>query len=228
MIYLPVLLQPPNSSASVQMKTEGALCSTWKTYLFKAKQMSRVTALCASNNTTSPAPRRLGHLLHIWFGTGDVLGYGLSWFSCESETVIISFTQCLYSKKTGAVKMQEKKERWKEKKPSKRQREAEALGLEQAEAPGARVEQEMEVRREVEGEEENLVPAAMDPLEKGFLAHAQREQDRMNERLLKRTYSKKNKTVSGRLALFFTLPLRPFPLTQMRIIASVFWLQSEG
>ncbi|XP_030214420.1 autism susceptibility gene 2 protein isoform X6 [Gadus morhua] len=186
------------------MKTEGALCSTWKTYLFKAKQMSRDTALCASNNTTSPALRRLGHLLHIWFGTGDVLGYGLSWFSCESETVIISFTRCLYSKKTGAVKMQEKKERWKEKKPSKRQREAEALGLEQEEAPGARVEQEMEVRREVEGEEENLVPAAMDPLEKGFLAHAQREQDRMNERLLKRTYSKKNKTIK---------PLAPRPVT---------------
>ncbi|CAL8250460.1 unnamed protein product [Boreogadus saida] len=128
---------------------------------------------------------------------------------CDSRLGLITST----SKKTGAVKMQEKKERWKEKKPSKRQREAEALGLEQEEAPGARVEQEMEVRREVEGEEENLVPAAMDPLEKGFLAHAQREQARMNERLLKRTYSKKNKTVSGRLALFFTLPLRPFPLT---------------
>jgi len=115
---------------------------------------------------------------------------------------------------------EETKERWKEKKkPAKRQRQAQGrgrgLGLEpvvgvearevreeQAElSVEVRREEEEEemvvVRRQVEGEQENLVPAAaLDPLEKGFLAHAQREHSRMNERLLQRTYSKKNKTVS--------------------------------
>ena len=47
----------------------------------------------------------------------------------------------------------------------------------------------------VEEEEENVQPVE-DPLEKGFLHHAQREAERMTERLLKRTYSKKNKMVS--------------------------------
>lgn len=48
---------------------------------------------------------------------------------------------------------------------------------------------------EVEEEEENVQPV-VDPLENGFLHHAQREQERMTDRLLKRTYSKKNKMVS--------------------------------
>lgn len=70
--------------------------------------------------------------------------------------------------------MQEKKERWKEKKVAKRQKKED---------------------QEVEEEEENVQPV-VDPLENGFLHHAEREQERMNERLLKKTYSKKNKMVS--------------------------------
>ncbi|XP_056135782.1 fibrosin-1-like protein [Lampris incognitus] len=92
--------------------------------------------------------------------------------SSQEEDIIDGFAitsfislDCL--EKTGVVKTQEKKERWKEKKAAKRQREE---------------------------EEENVLPI-MDPLENGFLNHAQREQERMNERLLKRTYSKKNKTI---------------------------------
>lgn len=72
------------------------------------------------------------------------------------------------------MKSQEKKERWKEKKVAKRQKKED---------------------EEAVGEEENVQPA-VDPLENGFLHHAQREQERMNERLLKKTYSKKNKMVS--------------------------------
>lgn len=45
-------------------------------------------------------------------------------------------------------------------------------------------------------EEENVQPM-LDALENGFLHHAEREQERMNERLLKKTYSKKNKMVSA-------------------------------
>ncbi|KAF3696118.1 hypothetical protein EXN66_Car011794 [Channa argus] len=78
------------------------------------------------------------------------------------------------SKKTGVVKTQEKKERWKEKKVVKRQKKDE----------------------EVVAEEEENVQPVVDPLENGFLHHAQREQERMNERLLKKTYSKKNKMVA--------------------------------
>lgn len=78
-------------------------------------------------------------------------------------------------KKSGVVKAQEKKERWKEKKVAKRQKKDD---------------------EEVEEEEENVQPV-VDPLENGFLHHAQREQERMNERLLKKTYSKKNKMVSA-------------------------------
>ncbi|KAJ3607306.1 hypothetical protein NHX12_025616 [Muraenolepis orangiensis] len=108
------------------------------------------------------------------------------------------------------------KERLKEKKPTKRQREARCRVAEQQEVVQREEEQQEVVQREeeqqrqlqqqeeevvrqrqVEGEEENLVPAVLDPLEKGFLAHAQREEDRMKERLLKRTYSKKNKTMVG-------------------------------
>ena len=44
-----------------------------------------------------------------------------------------------------------------------------------------------------EEEAENVMPS--DPLENGFLHHAQREQERMNERLLKKTYSKRSKQV---------------------------------
>lgn len=72
------------------------------------------------------------------------------------------------------MKAQEKKERWKEKKVAKRQKKED---------------------QEVEEEEENVQPV-VDPLENGFLHHAEREQERMNERLLKKTYSKKNKMVS--------------------------------
>ncbi|KAK1893293.1 Dynein heavy chain-like protein MAL7P1.162 [Dissostichus eleginoides] len=82
-----------------------------------------------------------------------------------------------YEKKVGVVKTQEKKERWKEKKVAKRQKKDDKEEV------------------VVEEEEENVQPVE-DPLEKGFLHHAQREAERMTERLLKRTYSKKNKMVS--------------------------------
>lgn len=72
------------------------------------------------------------------------------------------------------MKAQEKKERWKEKKVAKRQKKED---------------------QEAAEEEENVQPV-VDPLENGFLHHAEREQERMNERLLKKTYSKKNKMVS--------------------------------
>lgn len=99
-------------------------------------------------------------------------------------------------KKSGVVKSQEKKERWKEKKVAKRQKREDE---ESAVVPVAAV--TVAAAAEEEEEEENVQPA-VDPLEKGFLHHAQREQERMNERLLKRTYSKKNKTVSPLLLLF--------------------------
>lgn len=83
-------------------------------------------------------------------------------------------------KTSGVVKAQEKKERWKEKKVAKRQKKED---------------------QEVEEEEENVQPV-VDPLENGFLHHAEREQERMNERLLKKTYSKKNKMVSVSASLF--------------------------
>ncbi|KAE8291702.1 hypothetical protein D5F01_LYC09059 [Larimichthys crocea] len=88
-------------------------------------------------------------------------------------------------KKTGVVKTQEKKERWKEKKVAKRQKKED---------------------KEVEEEEENVQPV-VDPLENGFLHHAQREQERMNERLLKKTYSKKNKMIKP-------LALRPVKVSE--------------
>lgn len=91
------------------------------------------------------------------------------------------------------MKSQEKKERWKEKKVAKRQKREDE---ESAVVPVAAV----AAAAEEEEEEENVQPA-VDPLEKGFLHHAQREQERMNERLLKKTYSKKNKTVSPLLPL---------------------------
>lgn len=77
------------------------------------------------------------------------------------------------------MKTQEKRERWKEKKGVKRQKKDD---------------------EEVEEEEENVQPV-VDPLENGFLHHAQREQERMNERLLKKTYSKKNKMVSAKIRI---------------------------
>ncbi|XP_071396557.1 fibrosin-1-like protein, partial [Centroberyx affinis] len=99
--------------------------------------------------------------------------------SSQEEDIIDGFAIASFisldrlEKKTGVVKTQEKKERWKEKKAAKRQRKDE---------------------EEVEEEEEENVQPIMDPLENGFLHHAQREQERMTERLLKKTYSKKNKT----------------------------------
>ncbi|KAM6965576.1 fibrosin-1-like protein isoform 3-T3 [Aplochiton taeniatus] len=97
--------------------------------------------------------------------------------SSQEEDIIDGFAitsfislDCL-EKKTGVLKPQkEKKERWEKKAAVTRQRE------------------------EAE-EEENVMPVVMDALENGFLNHAQREQERMNERLLKKTYSKKNKTI---------------------------------
>ncbi|TNN76782.1 hypothetical protein EYF80_013031 [Liparis tanakae] len=78
-------------------------------------------------------------------------------------------------KKTGVVKTQEeKKERWKEKKVAKRQK---------------KEDEEM-------GEEEENVQPVVDALENGFLHHAQREQERMTERLLKKTYSKRHKMLA--------------------------------
>ncbi|XP_077416668.1 fibrosin-like 1 isoform X8 [Vanacampus margaritifer] len=96
--------------------------------------------------------------------------------SSQEEDIIDGFAiasfislDCL-EKKTGLLKTQEK-ERWKEKRVVKR--------------PKAEDEEE---------EEENVQPV-VDPLENGFFHHAQREQERMNERLLKKTYSKKNKMI---------------------------------
>ncbi|XP_077943660.1 fibrosin-like 1 isoform X24 [Gasterosteus aculeatus] len=99
--------------------------------------------------------------------------------SSQEEDIIDGFAIASFisldrlEKKTGLVKTQEKKERWKEKKVTKRQKKED---------------------EEVEEEEENVQPV-VDPLENGFLHHAQREQERMTDRLLKRTYSKKNKMI---------------------------------
>ncbi|XP_024130542.1 autism susceptibility gene 2 protein isoform X10 [Oryzias melastigma] len=99
--------------------------------------------------------------------------------SSQEEDIIDGFAIAsfisldLLEKTAGVVKTPEKKEWWKDKKVAKQQKKED---------------------EEVEGEEENVQPA-VDPLENGFLHHAQREQERMNERLLKRTYSKKIKTI---------------------------------
>ncbi|XP_054906755.1 autism susceptibility gene 2 protein isoform X6 [Poeciliopsis prolifica] len=106
--------------------------------------------------------------------------------SSQEEDIIDGFAIASFislerlEKKTGVMK-KEMKEWWKEKKTTKQQK------------------QEDEDKEE---EEENVQPA-VDPLENGFLHHAQREQERMNERLLKKTYSKKNKTIK---------PLAPRPV----------------
>lgn len=111
--------------------------------------------------------------------------------SSQEEDIIDGFAITSFisldrlEKKSGVVKTQEKKERWKEKKMAKRQKEDEEVGE----------------------EEENVQPVMMDPLENGFLHHAQREQERMNERLLKKTYSKKNKTIKP-------LALRPVKVSE--------------
>uniref|UniRef100_A0A3P9HXQ3 Fibrosin-like 1 n=1 Tax=Oryzias latipes TaxID=8090 RepID=A0A3P9HXQ3_ORYLA len=99
--------------------------------------------------------------------------------SSQEEDIIDGFAIAsfisldLLEKTTGVVKTPDKKEWWKDKKVAKQQKKED---------------------EEVEGEEENVQPV-VDPLENGFLHHAQREQERMNERLLKRTYSKKIKTI---------------------------------
>ncbi|XP_051279559.1 autism susceptibility gene 2 protein isoform X12 [Dicentrarchus labrax] len=111
--------------------------------------------------------------------------------SSQEEDIIDGFAITSFisldrlEKKTGVVKTQEKKERWKEKKEVKRQKKED---------------------EEVEEEEENVQPV-VDPLENGFLHHAQREQERMNERLLKKTYSKKNKMIKP-------LALRPVKVSE--------------
>ncbi|XP_077377373.1 fibrosin-like 1 isoform X1 [Festucalex cinctus] len=96
--------------------------------------------------------------------------------SSQEEDIIDGFAiasfislDCL-EKKTGLLKTREK-ERWQEKRLAKRPK-----------------------TEDEEEEEENVQPIA-DPLENGFFHHAQREQERMNERLLKKTYSKKNKMI---------------------------------
>lgn len=64
-------------------------------------------------------------------------------------------------------------------------------------------------QKEENEEEENVMPLSLDPLENGFINHAQREQERMNDRLLKKTYSKKNKQVYFISPLFIQeVPLR--------------------
>ncbi|TDH12351.1 hypothetical protein EPR50_G00046050 [Perca flavescens] len=111
--------------------------------------------------------------------------------SSQEEDIIDGFAIASFisldrlEKKTGVVKTQEKKERWKDKKVAKRQKKED---------------------KEVEEEEENVQPV-VDPLENGFLHHAQREQDRITERLLKKTYSKKNKMIKP-------LVLRPVKLSE--------------
>uniref|UniRef100_A0A1A7XNJ2 Fibrosin-like 1 n=1 Tax=Iconisemion striatum TaxID=60296 RepID=A0A1A7XNJ2_9TELE len=108
--------------------------------------------------------------------------------SSQEEDIIDGFAITSFTsldrleKKAGVMKTQEKKERWKEKKVVKRQK-----------------------KEDEDVEEENVQPV-LDPLENGFLHHAQREQERMNERLLKKTYSKKNKTIKP-------LALRPVKVT---------------
>lgn len=99
--------------------------------------------------------------------------FGLSCLSVAAHAFMAFSLVSSLQKKAGVVKTQEKKERWKEKKEAKRQKKDD---------------------EEVGEEDENIQPV-VDPLENGFLHHAQREQERMNERLLKKTYSKKNKTV---------------------------------
>ncbi|XP_077571023.1 autism susceptibility gene 2 protein homolog isoform X4 [Stigmatopora nigra] len=99
--------------------------------------------------------------------------------SSQEEDIIDGFAiasfislDCL-EKKSGLLKTQEK-ERWKD--------------------DNSVVKRTKTENEEVEEEEENVQPF-VDPLEKGFFHHAQREQERMNERLLKKTYSKKNKMI---------------------------------
>uniref|UniRef100_A0A3B5Q7A5 Fibrosin like 1 n=1 Tax=Xiphophorus maculatus TaxID=8083 RepID=A0A3B5Q7A5_XIPMA len=94
---------------------------------------------------------------------------------------IASFISLERLEKNTSVMKKETKEWWKEKKTTKQQKHED---------------------EDKEEEEENVQPA-VDPLENGFLHHAQREQERMNERLLKKTYSKKNKMIK---------PLAPRPV----------------
>lgn len=118
------------------------------------------------------------------------------------------------------MKSQEKKERWKEKKGAKRQkREDEESPVVPAVAAVA-----AEAQQEEAAEEEENVQPAVDPLENGFLHHAQREQERMNERLLKKTYSKKNKTVSPHLPHLLCFP----PVVrQSQSASAVLWRPSS-
>nr|XP_046202999.1 fibrosin-1-like protein isoform X2 [Oncorhynchus gorbuscha] len=109
------------------------------------------------------------------------------------EFAIASFVSldCL-EKKTGALKSQERKEKEKERWREEKQ-------------------QETVVKRQKEKEEEeeeNVMPTSLDPLENGFINHAQREQERMNDRLLKKTYSKKNKQIKA-------LQVRPVKLDEV-------------
>ncbi|KAK6306214.1 hypothetical protein J4Q44_G00231390 [Coregonus suidteri] len=114
--------------------------------------------------------------------------------SSQEEDIIDGFAiasfvslDCL-EKKTGTLKSQEhkkEKERWREEKKKEKERWREE-----------KQQQETVVKRQKE-EEENVMPLSLDPLENGFINHAQREQERMNDRLLKKTYSKKNKQIKA-------------------------------
>uniref|UniRef100_A0A4W5M0B1 Uncharacterized protein n=1 Tax=Hucho hucho TaxID=62062 RepID=A0A4W5M0B1_9TELE len=95
-------------------------------------------------------------------------------------------------KKTGALKSQvdkkKEKERWREEKKKEKERWREEK---QQQEPVVKI------QKEENEEEENVMPLSLDPLENGFINHAQREQERMNDRLLKKTYSKKNKQIKA-------------------------------
>ncbi|KAK6313320.1 hypothetical protein J4Q44_G00166670, partial [Coregonus suidteri] len=95
-------------------------------------------------------------------------------------------------KKTGALKSQERKEKEKEKERWREEKQQETV---------------VKRQKENEEEEENVMPTSLDPLENGFINHAQREQERMNDRLLKKTYSKKNKQIKA-------LQVRPVKLDE--------------
>ncbi|KAL0979228.1 hypothetical protein UPYG_G00182400 [Umbra pygmaea] len=104
--------------------------------------------------------------------------------SSQEEDIIDGFAiasfvslDCL-EKKTGGLK---------ERKEKKRKEKAEEEQLVTA----------VKHQKEENEEEENVMPLSMDPLENGFINHAQREQERMNDRLLKKTYSKKNKQIKA-------------------------------
>ncbi|XP_028314307.1 autism susceptibility gene 2 protein isoform X3 [Gouania willdenowi] len=99
-------------------------------------------------------------------------------YSSQEEDIIDGFAITSFisldrlERVMGVMTAQDKKERWKEKVAKQHKNE--------------------DVK--MKEEDENVQPM-VDALENGFLYHAQRAQERMNERLLKKTYSKKNKMI---------------------------------